>query len=299
VRKPTKGVIMAGGTGSRLYPITASTNKQLLPVYDKPLIYYPLTTLMLAGIRDIVVVSDSGAGEQIKRCLGDGSQWGLTLSYAVQLSPKGIADGFLAAADMIVDHPVALILGDNIFYRSGLPVQLRRAAARELGATIFAVPVPEPRHFGVVEIGSDQRATHIEEKPKAPRSNLAIPGLYFYDDRALRFARTLKPSLRGELEITDLNQIYLETGELFVEELGRGSAWLDGGSPEDLYEAGQFVRVMEERTGLKVACPEEVAYRLGFINGDNLTHIVRQMPDCHYRRYVAALLESPDTTNVV
>jgi glucose-1-phosphate thymidylyltransferase len=293
VRKPTKGVIMAGGTGSRLYPVTASTNKQLLPVYDKPLIYYPLTTLMLAGIRDIVVVSDAAAGEQIKRCLGDGSQWGLTLSYAVQLSPKGIAHGFLAAAEMLVDHPVALILGDNIFYRSGLPPQLRRAAARERGATIFAFPVSEPQHFGVVVIGSNNQAIDIEEKPKSPRSNLAIPGLYFYDERALEFARALRPSPRGEFEITDLNRVYLNFGELFVEELGRGSAWLDGGSPEDLYEASQFVRVMEERTGLKIACPEEVAYRLGFIDGENLAYLVKQMPDCHYRRYVAALLGVP------
>jgi glucose-1-phosphate thymidylyltransferase len=238
-------------------------------------------------------VSNAAAVAQIKQCLGDGSQWGLSLSYAVQSAPQGIAHGFLAAADLVDGHPVASILGANIFYRSGLPIQLRRAAARERGATIFAVPVSEPQHFGIVVIGSSNRATHIEEKPKAPRSNLAIPGLYFYDERALEFARALKPSARGEFEITDLNRIYLDCGDLFVEELGRGSAWLDGGSPEDLYEAGQFVRVMEERTGLKIACPEEVAFRLGFIDGGDLAHIVKKMPNCHYRTYLAGLLDAP------
>jgi glucose-1-phosphate thymidylyltransferase len=281
---------MAGGTGSRLYPLTAGTNKQLLPVYDKPLIYYPLTTLMLAGIRDIVVVSDSRAGEQIRQCLGDGSQWGLTLSYAVQHSPDGIAHGLLAAAEMIGGHPVALILGDNIFYRSGLPDQLRRAVARERGATIFAFPVSEPERFGVVLIGGDNRPVHIEEKPEHPRSNLAIPGLYFYDERAVEYARGLKPSGRGELEITDLNRIYLDAAELFVEPLGRGSAWLDGGSPEDLYKAGQFVRVIEERTGLKIACPEEVAYRMGFISRVDLDEVVERLRPCSYRQYLVALL---------
>ena len=292
MRQPLKGVILAGGTGTRLYPITVAVNKQLLPVYDKPLIYYPLTTLMLAGIRDIAVVSDGLALEQVKKCLGDGSQWGLSFSYLVQPSPNGIAHGLLAAAPAIEGHPIALVLGDNIFYRSGLPDQLRRAAARERGATIFAFPVSEPQRFGVVVLGSDHRPTHIEEKPKNPRSNLAIPGLYFYDERALEFARSLQPSARGELEITDLNRVYLEAGELFVEGLGRGSAWLDGGSPEDLYEAGQFVRVIEERTGLKIACPEEVAYRMGFITHSDFEGLVSRLKPCSYRDYLAGLWAS-------
>jgi glucose-1-phosphate thymidylyltransferase len=289
VTKPIKGVILAGGTGTRLYPVTVAVNKQLLPVYDKPLIYYPLTTLMLAGVRDIVVVSGPAASSQLAQCLGDGSQWGLRLSYVVQPSPEGLAHGLLMAADAIEGHPVALILGDNIFYRSGLPDQLRRVAARERGATIFAFPVAQPQRFGVVVVSADQRALHIEEKPENPRSNLAVPGLYFYDDRALDFARRLTRSARGELEITDLNRVYLDAGELYVEQLGRGSAWLDGGSPDDLYEASQFVRVIEERTGLKIACPEEVAYRMGFIRLSDLERLVDRLKPCSYRDYLVDL----------
>ena len=295
MRKTTKGVILAGGTGSRLYPITASVNKQLLPIYDKPLIYYPLTTLMLADIQDIVIVSDLVAGDQIKLALGDGSQWGLRLSYAVQPAPEGIAHGLLMAAEGLAGHPFALILGDNIFYRSGLPDQLRRAASRERGATIFAFPVSEPQRFGVVVLDENYRPTHLEEKPKAPRSRLAVPGLYFYDERAVELARTLKPSARGELEITDLNRLYLAAGELFVEPLGRGSAWLDGGTPEDLYKATQFVRVIEERTGLKIACPEEVAYRRGFISLGELDRLAAGLKPCSYRDYLTELVASEST----
>jgi glucose-1-phosphate thymidylyltransferase len=295
VRKPIKGVILAGGTGSRLYPITAGVNKQLLPVYDKPLIYYPLTTLMLADIRDIVIVCDPQAIGQIQLLLGDGSQWGLSLSYAVQESPDGIAHGLLAAAGAIAGNRVALILGDNIFYRSGLPDQLRRTAARERGATIFAFPVSEPERFGIVVLDDENRPTHIEEKPQAPRSKLAVPGFYFYDDRVLDLVGTLKPSARGELEITDLNRLYLEAGELHVEPLGRGSAWLDGGTPDDLYKAAQFVRVMEERTGLKIACPEEVAYRRGFITLADLDGLASRLRPCSYRDYLGDLVQSEST----
>jgi glucose-1-phosphate thymidylyltransferase len=292
MRNSLKGIILAGGTGTRFYPVTLAVNKQLLPVYDKPLIYYPLTTLMLAGIRDIVVVSGPTASGHIEQCLGDGSQWGLKLSYAVQPSPAGIADALLVAAPSIEGHPLAVVLGDNIFYRAGLPRQLQRAAARESGATIFAIPVSEPHRFGVVTLDENLRPIRLEEKPRQPRSSLAVPGLYFYDERALGFARSLKPSRRGELEITDLNRIYLQAGELWVEHLGRGSAWLDGGTPEDLYEASQFVRVIEERTGLKIACPEEVAYRVGFITRPQLRAVIDRLKPCGYRDYLAALATS-------
>jgi len=295
-QKACKGVILAGGTGTRLYPVTLAVNKQLLPVYDKPMIYYPLTTLMFAGIREIVVVSNPGNIEQVERCLGDGAQWGLQLSYAEQPSPDGIAHGLLMAADRIEGSRVALILGDNIFYRSGLPAQLQRAAAREKGATIFAFPVSAPQQFGIVVLDRNRRPIALEEKPKVPRSNLAIPGLYFYDDRAFEFARSLKPSARGEIEITDLNRLYLDRGGLVVEQLGRGSAWLDGGTPEDLYNATQFVQVMEERTGLKLGCPEEVAYRMGFVSMAHLEGLIGRMKSCRYREYLASILEMDTQT---
>lgn len=291
VCSPRKGVILAGGTGTRLHPITLAINKQLLPVYDKPMIYYPLTTLMLAGIRDIVVVSSPQVLPQLRVCLGDGAQWGISLAYAEQASPNGIAHGLLAAAGEIEGHPATLILGDNIFYRSGLPAQLHRAGERQRGATIFAVPVSQPQHFGIVVLGQDGNPVALEEKPAVPRSNLAVPGLYFYDDSALDLARTLKPSARGELEITDLNRLYLDIGALHVEPLGRGAAWLDGGTPGDLYEAGQFVRVLEERTGLKIACPEEVAFRMGFISRRDLERHVATLGACSYRDYLARIVE--------
>jgi glucose-1-phosphate thymidylyltransferase len=284
------GVIVAGGTGSRLLPLTFALNKHLLPVYDKPMIFYPLTTLMLAGLRDIIVISGPEAVPQLAALLGDGSQWGISIGYVEQPAPRGIGDALLQAAPRIEGQHITVILGDNIFYRSGLPAQLVRAAKRRRGATIFACPVLEPQRFGVVELDAKKRALSLEEKPRSPRGNLAVPGLYFYDERAVAFARQLKPSARGEFEITDLNRMYLERGELSVEPLGRGSAWLDGGTPEDLYEAGQFVRVMEQRTGLKIACPEEVAYRMGLISAVQLTKTVQAMPRCPYREYLNNLI---------
>jgi len=246
---------------------------------------------MLADIRDIVIVSDPEAVEQLRRALGDGSRWGLNLSYAVQHRPDGIAHGLMVAGPHFEGHPVALILGDNIFYRSGLPDQLRRAAGRARGATVFAFPVSEPQRFGVVEIDANYRPTSLVEKPRNPRGNLAVPGLYFYDERALELAAGLRPSARGEIEITDLNRIYLDAGELYVEPLGRGSAWLDGGTPEDLYKAAQFVRVIEERTGLKIACPEEVAYRCGFITLDDVGRLAAMLKPCSYRDYLESLVQ--------
>jgi glucose-1-phosphate thymidylyltransferase len=293
ILRPRKGVLLAGGSGSRLYPMTVAVNKQLLPVYDKPMIYYPLTTLMLAGIREIVIVSATSMLAQFELALGDGSQWGLRLHYAAQPSPDGIAHGLLMASKHIEDSPVALILGDNIFYRSGLPGQLARANRRERGATVFTYPVMNPEHFGVAVLDSDRRPIDIEEKPQKPRSNLAVTGLYFYDEHAVEYARSLKPSARGELEITDLNRIYLERHELYVEELGRGSAWLDGGTPDQLYAASQFVRVLEERTGLKIGCPEEVAYRMGFIAQKDILALVSKLKPGDYRDYVDRMIADP------
>ncbi len=286
-----KGVILAGGTGSRLYPLTLATNKQLLPVYDKPLIYYPLTTLMLAGIRSFVVVSGPEGSGKLQDCLGDGSQWGLDLQYEVQPEPGGIAQALLIAAKHIEGSSSALILGDNVFYGARLGEQLRSVSRPKRGATVFAVPVSQPERFGVVNLDRNRRAISIEEKPKHPKSNLAVCGLYFYDDRVLDYARTLKPSARGELEITDLNRIYLENGELEVMEFGRGSAWLDGGNPDDLYEAAQFVRIIEQRTGLKIGCPEEVAYRMGFITRADFQRHIGSMKACSYRTYLATIVE--------
>jgi glucose-1-phosphate thymidylyltransferase len=284
-----KGIILAGGSGTRLYPLTVAVNKQLLPVYDKPMIYYPLTTLMLAGIRDIVIVSSPGALEQFQHVLGGGEQWGLNFSYVAQLEPLGLAHGMLMAEKDVSGSAIGFILGDNIFYRSGLPSQLRRASDRQHGATIFAYPVSDPRRFGVVTL-RDNQPTAIEEKPAIPRSNLAVTGLYFYDEHALDHVRNLRPSSRGEIEITDLNRIYLERNQLFVEQLGRGSAWLDGGTPDQLYAAGQFVKILEERTGLKIACPEEVAYRMSYISQAQVERQIARMKPCDYRRYLEAML---------
>ncbi len=254
------------------------------------MIFYPLTTLMLAGLREIVVVSNPEALPQLTALLRDGSQWGVAIDYVSQPSPRGAADALLRTAERTEGRPVAVILGDNIFYRSGLPKLLKCASKRERGATIFAYPVLEPRRFGVVELGEDRRALSLEEKPHSPRSNLAVPGLYFYDEQAIGLARQLKPSARGELEITDLNRMYLDREELSVEPLGRGSAWLDGGTPDGLFEASQFVRVLEQRTGLKVACPEEVAYRMGFVSRVEFETTIRAMPDCAYREYLHSIV---------
>ncbi len=287
-----KGVILAGGHGTRLYPLTTAVNKQLLPVYDKPMIYYPLTTLMLAGIRDFLVISGPQALPQFQSCLGDGSQWGVHISYAAQASPDGIAHALLIAEDFIAGCPTALILGDNIFYGAGLPAQLHRAIGRHEGATIFSYPVSQPEAFGIVTLDADGKVLSLEEKPSNSKSNLAVPGLYFYDAEALQIARTLSPSARGELEITDLNRVYMERGKLRAEMLGRGSAWLDGGTPQTLFDASQFVMVMEQRTGLKIACPEEVAYRTGFMSRESLWQTVNKLPRGEYRNYVARLVEA-------
>lgn len=288
-KKGWKGIILAGGSGTRLYPLTVAVNKQLLPVYDKPMIYYPLTTLMLAGIREFVLISSPQALPQFQSSLGDGSQWGIKIDYAAQPSPDGIAQAFVIAEDYIAGHPTALILGDNLFYGTGLSAQFQRAINRRDGATIFADPVQQPEAFGIITLDSEGRVSSIEEKPKTPKSNLAVPGLYFYDEDVLPIARDLKPSPRGELEITDINRIYMARGKLRAEMLGRGSAWLDGGTPQTLFDASQFVMVMEQRTGLKIACPEEVAYRMGFIDGEQLRKVIGQLRPGEYKDYLTYL----------
>lgn len=286
------GIVLAGGAGTRLYPLTLAQNKQLLPVYDKPMIFYPLATLMLAGIREIVLVSSPEALPDFKRCIGDGGRWGLTISYAEQKRPEGIAQAFLVAEEHIAGRPVALILGDNLFFGAGLAERLSRSNRRAEGATIFGYPVLDPSRFGVATVSPDGKVLSIEEKPVRPTSNLAVPGLYFYDQQVVEIARGLKPSPRGELEITDVNRAYLERNQLFIERLGRGSAWLDGGTHEALFDAAQFVRVIEERTGLKIACLEEVAYRMGYIDLNELSNQVAVMPSNSYASYLKNIVET-------
>ena len=265
-----KGIILAGGKGTRLYPLTISTSKQLLPVYDKPMVYYPLSMLMLAGIREILVISTPEALPAFKELLGEGSQWGLKFSYKEQEEPRGLADAFLLGKEFINGDEVCLILGDNIFFGHGMPESLRRASKLETGALIFAYPVRDPERYGVVEFDHDGKALSIEEKPDKPRSHYAVPGIYFFDRRVVDYAESLVPSGRGELEITDLNSLYLEQGELNVEVLGRGVAWLDAGTHESLLQAAQFVQTLEERQGMMISCPEEIAYRLGYIDRQTL-----------------------------
>ncbi|MDQ1830525.1 glucose-1-phosphate thymidylyltransferase RfbA [Massilia sp. CCM 9029] len=285
-----KGIILAGGSGSRLYPVTTSTSKQLLPVYDKPMIYYPLTTLMLAGIRDILLISTPQDTPRFHDLLGDGSKWGINLRYAVQPSPDGLAQAFLIGRAFVGQHPSALILGDNIYYGHELDAKLGKAHAHGDGATVFAYHVLDPERYGVVEFGPDQNALSIEEKPARPKSHYAVTGLYFYDNQVCDIAAAITPSARGELEITDVNRAYLAAGQLHVEVMGRGMAWLDTGTHESLLEASQFIATIEKRQGLKVAVPEEVAYRKGYIDADALAALARPIKDNAYGRYLLHVL---------
>ncbi|WP_158811992.1 glucose-1-phosphate thymidylyltransferase RfbA [Beijerinckia sp. L45] len=291
-----KGIILAGGTGTRLFPLTCVVSKQLLPVYDKPMIYYPLSTLMMADIRDILIITTPHDQAAFVQLLGDGSAMGIRLTYAVQDAPNGLAEAFIIGRDFIGDDRVALVLGDNIFYGHGLPELLASAARRESGATVFGYVVADPERYGVVEIAADGRALTIEEKPKVPRSNLAVTGLYFYDNAVVEIAASIKPSARGELEITDLNRVYMERGALNVEIMGRGFAWLDTGTHDSLLEAGQFVEILERRQGLKLSCPEEIAYNAGYIDADQLTACAKKYGKSGYGAYLLKLIVTEHRT---
>lgn len=288
---PYKAIILAGGTGSRLHPLTLTVSKQLMPVYDKPMIYYPLSTLMLAGIRDILIITTPQDKTSFRALLGDGAGWGINLSYTVQPSPDGLAQAFLLGENFIGVSPCCLILGDNIFYAAGLSNQLQMAASRTTGATIFAYVVQDPEHYGVVQLDDSNKAIGIEEKPSQPKSNYAVTGLYFFDNDVVQIAKNVQPSVRGELEITSVIEEYMRRGDLRAEVLGRGAAWLDTGTHQSLLDAGQFIRVVEQRQSLKIACPEEIAWRMGFIDDAQLARLAASLENSGYGRYLLQILE--------